>query len=265
MRIQHHLFFGGIPAVGAALDALGIAYSREHIVLDICEDDDRWPDVARLARAHDAVDTCKTLFTEQELRAAAWLEVSPSWHHGYPLPDNDFGYLQETYDLSEYCESCGVGAVQIAPFRLRGEPKWGRRGILQLNWVFDEYFVTPEVWKAVFAPFGIDCRPALSHRTGEELATVVQLTVPHVLEHGLDVKDHACEVCARCNRRKYLPFTRGMFPAMTRPCEYHMVHTNEWFGSGASGWRVVLISQTLYARIAEAKLRGADYAAVAGP
>lgn len=35
--------------------------------------------------------------------------ISPSWncHHGYPQPDEEhFGYLQATYDPTNYCKHC---------------------------------------------------------------------------------------------------------------------------------------------------------------
>ena len=45
-----------------------------------------------------------------------------------------------------------IGAKQVSPFRMKESPNWGRRSILQMNWLFDEYFVKPEVWNAVFQP-----------------------------------------------------------------------------------------------------------------
>ena len=62
------------------------------------------------------------------------------------MPDHDFGYQLATFDLSDHCESCGIGRSQRVPFRIRGEPSWGKNQVPQLNWVFDEYFATPAAW-----------------------------------------------------------------------------------------------------------------------
>ena len=59
---------------------------------------------------------------------------------------------------------------------MKGEPRWGRRSVLQLNWVFDEYSATPEVWNAVFRPIGVESMPVLGRR-GKVLTTVVQMVI----------------------------------------------------------------------------------------
>lgn len=262
MRIKHRVSFGNRLEITDKLQSLSVEYDELAIAFDIFEDDERWPVVDGMIREHNGVDFATTLCSPAELNAAEWLNMEPIWYHGYPMPDDDFGYLELTYDLTEYCEDCGVGNVQTAPFRMRGEPKWGRRGILQLNWVFDEYFVKPEVWRAVFAPEGIEHRVVLHHRTGKELETVVQLKVQQILPGPLKMRDHPFEVCGHCKRKKYLAFARGMFPPLTRACDANLVQSIEWFGSGASAFRAFLVSQALYSRISEAKIRGASFTAV---
>jgi hypothetical protein len=119
--------------------------------VDIDEASDAWPAVRDWLTRHRAVDFVTTKFSSSEIAEAAWLELQPEWHHGYPQPnEGEFGYRRATYDSSDWCDECWMGLKQNAPFQMKGEPKWGRRGILQLNWVFDEYFVTPEVWSSVF-------------------------------------------------------------------------------------------------------------------
>jgi hypothetical protein len=132
--------------------------------LRVYEEAREWPHVEALLRRYQAIDICRTEFAPAELRGASWLEVRPDWHHGYPMPDDDGGYLRATYDLGQYCATCGAGTVQRAPFRMRAEPKWGRRSILQLNWVFDQYFVRPDLHEGVFAPLGVESLPVLHHR-----------------------------------------------------------------------------------------------------
>ena len=127
-------------------------------VCDVAEDDPQWETVRHLLKKYETMDIPFTKFSDSELSNAKHLAMGSSWHHGYPQPEDDFGYMQLTYDLRDYCEHCGIGAKQISPFRMKKSPNWGRRSILQMNWLFDEYFVKPEVWNAVFQPLGINCR-----------------------------------------------------------------------------------------------------------
>ena len=104
---------------------------------------------------------------------------------------------------------------------MKAEPKWGRRGVLQLNWVFDEYFATPEVWASFFEPHGIECRPVMN--------------------------------------------TRGAapFPALRSEPSATMVKTKEYFGSGASAHKRVLISQAVARALIDHKVRGVSLRPVA--
>ncbi|WP_155826377.1 hypothetical protein [Leptospira alstonii] len=142
---------------------------------------------------------------------------------------------------------------QKLPFQMKKEPKWGRNGILQLNWIFDEYFTTPEIWMSVFQPIGIACRPVID-RKGVELKTVVQLVVKE--EVGI-VTTFLREKCSSCGRMKFLPVTRGPFPPLEERPLASMVKTKEYFGSGGSAHRSVLISQQLTQILRLQKVQGA--------
>jgi len=251
--------------IGLECPRTPVGMGKDWLALDIDEADPRWPAIKAALKEHDFGETIHwTEFSPEEFRSAAWLAFAGDWHNGYPMPDGDFGYLNLTYDLTEYCEKCGIGAKQKAPFRLRGEPKWGTRSVMGLNWVFDEVFVRPEVWHTVFAPFGIGCRPVLAYRKETELKTVVQLQINTVLESELAMGGHPFDICEFCQRKKYLPFTRGMFPAMTKPAEgLHAVKSKEWFGSGAAADRAILVSQALYAQTQKHRLKGAWFGVMA--
>ncbi|CAN5839311.1 hypothetical protein BH10BAC2_BH10BAC2_34650 [soil metagenome] len=94
-----------------------------------------------------------SIYTEEEFIKSKVLGMVGDWHYGYPQPENDYEDL--CYDLTDYCKECGIGAKQVKPLRITGEPKWGRRQIFQLNWIFDEYFVKPEIYNEVFKPIEI--------------------------------------------------------------------------------------------------------------
>lgn len=247
-----------LPA-GIALPGGGDPY----LAFDVEEDHPNWATLQRLFREWDTGDLVSTRFSKNEIKAATWLALVPDWHHGYPQPDEvTFGYRHATYDLSGWCDACGIGLKQNAPFQMKGEPKWGRRGILQLNWVFGEYFVRPEVWSSIFKPRGIACR-AVTNKKGVELTTVVQLVVEE--EVGIVTDGLSPERCAKCGREKYLPFTRGFFPAPTTKPMGAIVKTRERFGSGAAANQCVLVSQELARALADAEVQGASFHPVAEP
>src|SRR5579871_2378856 len=164
--------------LGVASDDAGVGV----LVFSIEESDPKWDRVSLLLSSWRStqipvVDLITTTFSKTELKRAALLLMRAAWHVGYPQPEEAFGYRGTTYDDSDFCPHCGTGLIQRAPFSMLGEPKWGTRQILQLNWVFDEFFVTPEVWERVFKPFGISTLPVKDHSNGRALASVVQLKV----------------------------------------------------------------------------------------
>ena len=261
MKIDHTIVFTRNERVYQRLCALEFPVDKWFQLVKISEDDPRWNAVQALRHEFQNTETCCiTTFTPNECRQADWVTVNPSWHWEYPKPDDDFGYLQVTYDLTHYCENCGIGQRQKAPFHVKSEPKWGMRNMLQLNWVFDEYFVRPEIWETVFKPFGIGAYPVLHHRSGQELKTVVQLKIDCELTVPLQLEGYSYEVCLECNRRKYLPISCGRFPAMTGvTADLTAVKSREYFGSGHSGFHEVFFSNALYRNCIEHKVKGVSY------
>ena len=236
--------------------AKGDPVASRSVSFDVDEDHEFWPDMQRWIVARRALDICRTVFSKEEVSAAKWLQLLPDWHRGYPQPREDhFGYLQATYDLSEYCEKCGVGNKQNAPFQMRGEPKWGRNEILQLNWVFDEFFVTPRLWRAVFQPRGVGYRSVKSVR-GSELQTVCQLLIDEQVRIVAD--DLSGANCTSCDRMKYLPVTRGCFPPLATEPTGHVARTTQDFGSGASAHKGIIVSGELARALLAEEVRGAS-------
>ena len=260
MHIMHHIGLRVDERKQHGFSSAGIELELGITSFCISEDDARWHDVSNLARLYEAIDTTRTAFAVSELNAARCLVMSANWHHGYPESSDDRGYLRSTYDLTSYCECCGIGRLQNAPYRMARSPKWGRRSILQLNWVFDEYFATPEAWESVFAPFGIDKRPVLFHGSGKEIDSVVQLDIPTVVP--VEVSGLPFDVCVQCGRKKYHHVTRGFFPKpeVTGSTAFKSL---QYFGSGASAYRQVMVSNALYRKIAGAGIKGVDFGACA--
>jgi len=232
------------------------------IAFDVEETHPHWSELLILFRKWKVSDVARTEFTRGEIQSARWLNLLPDWHYDYPQPDEGaFGYLTATYDLSDYCAECGSGLKQKAPFQMKAEPDWGRKGILQLNWVFDEYFVKPEVWHKIFEPFGIDCR-AVTNIAGTALDTVVQLIVDQ--QSAMVTDELPFQKCVKCGLIKYLPVSRGRFPALLDEPRAHMVKTAQYFGSGRSAYRQLVLSQEIGKALASEKVLGASVRPVAG-
>jgi hypothetical protein len=262
MQIIHRISISSTPEIRSELAAMGVVVGASGLVtFEVDEAYEAWPALQKWIARRGAVDIVSTKFSKKELADARWFALEPDWHHGYPQPDEGhFGYREATFEMAGFCEQCGIGLKQKASFQMKSEPKWGRNGILQLHWVFDEFFVTPEVWRTVFQSNEVGCRPVLDTK-GSELKTVVQLVVQEEVDVG--VEGLAAERCARCGRVKSLPVTRGAFPPLMSEPSARMVKTREYFGSGASAHRRVLVSQKVARALAAEKVRGASVRPVA--
>jgi ribosomal protein L37E len=196
-----------------------------------------------------------TEFSTRELDSARWLHMS-AWENGYALPQEDFKFFEVTFDRTHACSFCGYGKIQTGPFRIKMEPKWGRKGIMSLNGAYDELFVPPAVWETIFKPFGITCRP-VANRHGKILETVVQI----VIEEKIDLLTDALkvrELCNTCGRRKYQYPKRGRFPTLAQEPSGAIAKTRQTFHDG---WDIVdiIISQELRRAMISHKLRGAEF------
>jgi len=260
VKILHRITITADSGIQNQLRGLGIEVEQGFVTFEIDESNVSWPELEPMLSAWQAVDVVTTKFTKSELKKATNLRMAPSWQHGYPQPDDDFGYLTASYDLTDYCAECGVGKRQIAPFRMKGEPKWGKKHILQLNWIFDEFFILPEVWESTFQSIGVGRRPVIDHRTGQELRTVVQIDITATAASALQIAvDQPSETCTSCGRRKYLPISKGSFPLFEVEPTETMLKTQEYFGSGASAWKAVVVSSNLFQRITDQKLKGVEF------
>lgn len=259
MEIIHRISYHINSKLQLYLKNIGIVAEKGFTTFEISESDDRWKSVEYFIKQYDVFEYVYTKFTKKEIHYSNYLEIIPDWHLGYPMPDGDLGYLELTYKLDDYCFKCGIGKIQKSPFRMKNEPGWGERHILQLNWIFDEYFIRPEIYNKIFEPLGVEKIPVLHYKTEKELETVVQIKIDRNAEVGLNIYDLPFEKCKECNRIKYLPHTRGMFPKITRDLDNYIFKTKEYFGSGASANKNVIINKELYRKLIENKIKGIHF------
>lgn len=228
-------------------------------LLWVFDQDDRsqhWSDFLVKARELGADPRITPIFSRAEIANAAWCHWLAEWHHGYPQPERGFAYREATYDLSAACSVCDVGCRQDEPFRMRSEPRWGRRSILQMFWVYDAWFVTPDAYYTVFQPFGIASREVL-RKSGRPLDTVVQLVVEEVVP--LAEYRTEGELCPACGVFKMRDALTDYAPQPKVAPAAAMALSEGWYGSGGSAFRETLMRQDLVAAIQEAGLRGAAF------
>ena len=227
--------------------------------IDLAEDDPRWRGIERLLGGRRTIDSVASTFSSADLYAAKFLRIVAK-SRGYPQPEDKNGYLSATYDLADYCPRCGIGRKQTGPFRFKGSPSLRDNSILQLNWIFDEYFVSPATWEAVFKPLGIGKRPAVVHSSGLEMGSLFQLDIPHVCDLKLEGAGHTD--CPSCRRKKYSPIFRGFLPAPVAP-NATIFKSSQSFGSGALAFKLVMVSADVYRKFREVGLKGAEFYACA--
>lgn len=258
MKIVHNITLLVGESEQTAFSEIGIPLSIGFSSFKIEEGDQRWPAVPRLISLFKAVDTTTTKFSSQEISGAKYLGVVSEWHHGYPEPVDGFGYLKKTFDQHGFCMECGAGLAQNAPFRIKKPPAWGVKSILQLNWVFDEYFVRPDVWDSVFRPYGVGCSPVVLDETGVEAESIVQLNISGESELKID-GGMTGEKCLACGVVKYPPIARGFYTPPIAPVNSEIFKSSQYFGSGRRAYRAVIVSASLYGAIKAAGIKGAVF------
>jgi hypothetical protein len=190
------------------------------------------------------VVTIGSEFSNDDYSSANHLNILPTWQTQYPQPEDNFAYLEETYDLKNYCSHCGIGAIQKSPFRIKKEIKWSSKVSFVLNWVFDEIFVKKDIYEKVFVPIGIDFVPVLLHKNGNIIEDIKQLKIDETTSR-LKLENLAFEKCEECGCKKYDPIMSGYFPDFMD--DYNVpkiVKSEEYYGSGGSASKWIIVSQS---------------------
>jgi len=259
MKVTHNVALSVSETEKSAFSAVGVELDDGFSNFKIDESDHRWPEVKLLIERFQASDVPTTRFSKKEIAEAKHFKVMANNHQGYPEPSDDFGYLETTYDTSDYCEQCGCGLKQKAPFQLGARPKLGKRHFFSLNWVFDELFVLKDVGSKILKEFDINLTPAIDAKSGRELDSVAQIEIPKI-DLSLDVSGFKAETCARCGRQKYEPISKGYIPPLEGKTSLHLFKPEPYFGSGANAHRPIIMSAALHKKISEEGLKGLDFA-----
>ncbi len=196
-----------------------------------------------------------TQYDIKEIESAKLLVYNGTWSNGYPQPEDDFGYIDRTYKRDGYCKSCGTGLLQQDSFRIKKEPIWGNKKIFDLNWVFDEIFVSKESYETIFKNFGIGFKEVKLFKKETVIQNTIQLDIP-VSNAEINLQNQPYETCNVCGIKKYTPQIKGFFPAFKKESNgIHCFKSLEYFGSGASAYKKIFISQELRQIIVRHKIK----------
>ncbi len=216
------------------------------VFLDIAETNSNWPAVSRLISSLGAADLQETIFSEEEIRSAAWLRMICVFEQGYPQPKMTWPFNQPDREL--LCPKCAIYR-QIAPMHIAKEPHLGRKAFMTTI-LTHEIFCTPAVLQGLqeIQATGYEDWDVILHKTGQVSQRVRQLFIPTVARPGalLD-KEHPRTVCPQCGTVKYEAHMRGVLPIKSDalPPNTDFMLTHEWFGSGYFSWREIIVSNRI--------------------
>ena len=178
MEVFHRIWADVLrkPDFKTAIDSLHFPYKYsddivgKRVFFEISENHPLWPQIRELAERYDvfAPMDVRVKYSNADIASAEWLSMGATRHTGYPQPEDEYQY--QVYDPNDYCDRCGIHPTQAAPFRLKLAPTV-RDSFRQLNWVFDEFFVTPQV-RELFDRAGITgvgYGPCIQHSSGRPL------------------------------------------------------------------------------------------------
>jgi hypothetical protein len=210
------------------------------------------------------------------------LQVSARSNSGYPQPQDQYKKLM--YEGA--CQRCGIYGRQVEPFRFKKSGRSMPSGFSQLNWVFDAFFVSPDIASEIIKAgiTGVSFGPVLDHRTGAELNDRLQLLISTILpsaettqlptvtcrpnneeEVSLTAKGWGNFVSGaeaklagipHCGRVKYHVPTSLAINQGTVTDAPDLFQTAEWFGSGGLAYRLTLASDRFVALVRERGWRG---------
>ncbi len=273
MKIRHRIGFNSASSPGflQALKELGVHYKTlplpgppiglgYGVYFDIVESDSHWEQVEKLIRTYGASNVMHTFFTRQEILQAEWVLLFPRFRANYPVYQADWLANPDAYEFR--CPKCGIGYKQVSPLRLTRKPRMGQDDLLSMFWTLP-LFCTSSVLDAfkIHEIHGYEVWPVVLNKTNQPLEGISQLVFPNIAKPGLAEADKIKPVlCYDCNLVKYAPHVRGYmhFERQALASETDIQQTAEWFGSGAIGYRYVLISNRLARLIIENGWRGVE-------
>lgn len=187
------------------------------------------------------------------MEKATWFSVRSKYRWEYPQPEDYFNYIHITYDSMNYCDSCGYGARQKGEFRIKKNPKWGKRNFLMLNWVEDELFISNKVKEIIGNTDIRGCKiyDVINHKTNKPADDIHQIYIEGLLQPGLINEEQSIKEvlrCHKCGSVKYIYTGRGFTykKDIFEGLNTNIIKSYEMFGCGHMCARLMFISKKLY-------------------
>ena len=285
MRIQHrYITFDKNEDLTSLLDRLTVKYKV--IEKQLSEDVEvyalefsLYEDNPRFKLLKDAVERfgltpqIASIFEKDDIEKSDWFIIGTGQYQ-YPQPEA--GYLNATFDLRNYCPHCGSGKIQNAPFRLKTEPKQHNNQFWGLHWEFEHVFVRQETKNILERDIkGIRFSNPVLHKRNIPIDGFYQLHIDAILEKGFDGYNTKVITCKTnneeglntdsrqvyCGQTKYHhPMIGGyLFDKVIFQQEGDIALTSEYFGSGGSANRLVIVSKRFKQIVEKNKLKGLSF------
>ena len=291
MRIQHrYLSFEKDERLLKALGQLSIQYKvderdfgeeRHLYILEffLYEDNPRFSMMKEALREFDIDAQVGTVYDKEDIAKANWFYVTAG-EYQYPQPESDFGYLKATFNLDQYCQNCGIGKVQNAPFRLRTMPKQPNNQFWGLHWEHDAVFIRSMAKRTLESERveGISFSKPVLHKKGLEVDDMWQIHIQTGIGAGVDrynLQEETCEYISGeennklravklihyCGRTKYnFPKRGGIILDESRfQGAPDIVRSTEWFGSGGMAFQLPIVSKRVKQIIEKNKFKGLSF------
>lgn len=212
----------------------------------IDEEDTAWPEVKR--RLGSGNTYIRTEFTQDEIAQAEWSIAWATHSIGSFVPEEK--WWCDLY-YADRCKNCGAGWRQVAPFRVKNEPKLGKNVFADFGSAF-ELFCAPVVLEAFkkHGFSGFETQPLILTKEDRPAESLMQLVVteiaqPAVAEELVEHERYSQTDCPVCGRTWHAHYTRGALPlrraALNQKVDFQL--TNEWFGNGRTARREILFSR----------------------
>ncbi len=291
MELRHRILqFNNSPKFNLLkneLESLGCNYlfkenqSLSSIEYTVSENDPLFKTLLSFSKAHDLYVQSALYYSEEDIDNAEWV-VCEVGEFQYPQPEEN--YKEVTYDLSNYCRSCGIGKIQNSPFRLKKDFTQKKLKLFGLHWVFDEIFVRSDIVKLFEKEgiSGISFTDVIHHKTDSVIDNLYQMKVNTIIEPGLNTDNLFKVTCKSQNEESYI---KGLGQIKDKPgytfcgrvkyryplteplqCKASIlqdqpdfVKSYEYYGSGLSAQRFILARKRIVRLLRDNKIRGLGF------
>jgi hypothetical protein len=213
------------------------------VSFDISESDPKWRIISDLVEPWNAVDVYETFFSHDEILNSEWVRLIPINPVGYPQPEKTWSRDHPNYD--QYCRECGTH-IQKSAFALRGQLRLKESEFATLYWAYAllcSHATCDELTASALS--GFECWQVFEYRS-DKASEMRQIFIPDIAKPGLVGGELLNpQQCPECKHVKYVPHMRGIMRLRSDsiPQNLDFVRTYEWFGTGRSAFREILVSR----------------------